>query len=105
MALDAPDGDWHLTEGEADALAIAAALLDAGELGRVVCASGTSGWNPATCDAAGERRIVLHPDSDGPGLATARRLREGLRSQGRPVRVERSRRDPAADRAAMRPMT
>ena len=49
MALDSPGGDWHLTEGEADALAIASRL----EAGRVVCASGTSGWTVATrADAA-----------------------------------------------------
>ena len=65
VAIDEPGGSWHLCEGEADALAVASTF----DAGRVVCASGSSGWTVATCADAGERRIVLHPDRDGPGLA------------------------------------
>ena len=97
VALDAPGGDWHLVEGEADALAIAASL----EAGRVVCASGTSGWTVATCADAGARRIVLHPDNDGPGVRHAADLFVALRRAGVAVTIEPTRTDPAADAAAL----
>ena len=60
VPLDTDSGDSHLTEGEADALAVASTL----ETGRVVCAAGTAGWKLSTCDDACGRRIVLHPDND-----------------------------------------
>ena len=74
VPLDTDGGDWHLTEGEADALAVASTL----ETGRVVCAAGTAGWKLSTCDDACGRRIVLHPDNDYAGLNKARRLHESL---------------------------
>ena len=78
VALDAPGGDWHLTEGEADALAIGAGL----DAGRVVCASGTSGWTVATCADAGDRRIILHPDNDGAGVRAVGKLLAALTRAG-----------------------
>ena len=87
VALDAPGGDWHLTEGEADALAVAADLSERGEPGRVVCASGTSGWTAATCADVGDHAIVLHPDRDGPGLNATSRLLSELTRAGKSAAV------------------
>ena len=95
VPLDTDGGDWHLTEGEADALAVASTL----ETGRVVCAAGTAGWKLSTCDDARGRRIVLHPDNDYAGLNKARRLHESLVAASVDVAVMLSRVDPAADRA------
>ena len=102
VALDAPGDDWHLVEGEADALAVAADLLERGEGGRVVCANGTSSFNLATCADAGDRRIVLHPDRDGPGAQATMRLLAELEYAGKVATVEPCYRakDPAAARAA-----
>ena len=97
VALDAPGGDWHLVEGEADALAIASTL----DAGRVVCASGTSGFAVATCADAVGRRIILHPDNDVAGVRAAWKLLAALTRAGIAADVEPSYNgtDPAAELA------
>ena len=100
VALDIDVGDWHLTEGEADALAVASTL----ERGRVVCASGASGWQLATCRDAQGQRIVLHPDRNLAGVDALSRLLATLTGAGLAATVALCclAGDPAADVAATR---